>query len=84
MYRLPFAVFAIIAVVLLAAMMISAARRIFTFGQLQGFREAIDGLTRGVSLHYEHDGEPIPDEVAKVCRQNESRRCKSQQRSGEM
>jgi hypothetical protein len=65
MNYLLFMGFGLIAVVLLAAMMISAVRGIFAFGQLQGFREAIDQLTRGVSLHYERDGEPLPEDVAK-------------------
>jgi hypothetical protein len=56
---LTFSIVGIVAVILLVA----ALRRIFAWGWLQGAKEATHELTRGVSTHYEHEGEPIPERV---------------------
>jgi hypothetical protein len=34
-------------------------------GQLQGMLEAMRELSGGVSQHYEHGGEPVPERIAK-------------------
>jgi hypothetical protein len=74
---LAFSIIGIIAAILLAAAVISAARGIFARGRLQGIEEAIYELARGVSAHYEQEGEPIPERVGKCIDEMKARVAKA-------
>jgi hypothetical protein len=54
-----------LAVTALAWATISIARGFFARGRLQGTREAMSEIVRGVSQHYEHDDKPLPEPVGK-------------------
>jgi hypothetical protein len=59
----------IVFLIILGAMLIVTAvlamRSIYAQGQLAGTRKAVYEMTRGISTHYEHDDQPLPERVAK-------------------